>query len=300
MDGGIFGTGILSHAKRGSEYEMNKILDLKIKDLVIHSIPLSTSKVVTGLRTVGTVLSGLFHPALTPTLCHTAIQLNMENGEIIIIEYGQFPTEDDTNEKEEKFSNSDSLNNSINPKGKKNENIYYYINKDGARLTQISKKYYKNHEHKAKNGSIITAIIAAQIYGEDIESFIKNCRSKNFKKDNNIDGYYNCFHRVQCDVKNKISLRELCRHFKGEKWEAEKYNIATHNCQKFSAKIIKILKAVRIHESDKIRTKEKITLPNCIISALWDNEELSSVNTIGRIPIIGLIYDSFYAVDHYK
>ena len=97
---------VMNNPKRGSEYEMNKILDLKIKDLVIHSIPLSTSKVVTGLRTVGTVLSGLFHPALTPTLCHTAIQLNMENGEIIIIEYGQFPTEDI--ETENKFSKSNS------------------------------------------------------------------------------------------------------------------------------------------------------------------------------------------------
>ena len=32
-------------------------------------------------------------------------------------------------------------------------------------------------------------------------------------------------------------------------------------------------------------------LPNKIISALWDNEDWSVTNTIGRIPIIGLLYD---------
>ena len=31
-------------------------------------------------------------------------------------------------------------------------------------------------------------------------------------------------------------------------------------------------------------------MPNCIISALWDNEKLSVTNTIGRIPIIGVFY----------
>ncbi len=34
-------------------------------------------------------------------------------------------------------------------------------------------------------------------------------------------------------------------------------------------------------------------LPNCIISALWDNEDLSVINTIGRIPIFGYIFDAF-------
>ena len=34
-------------------------------------------------------------------------------------------------------------------------------------------------------------------------------------------------------------------------------------------------------------------LPNCIISALWDNEDLSFINTMGRIPIIGMGFDIF-------
>ena len=96
-------------------------------------------------------------------------------------------------------------------------------------------------------------------------------------------------------LKNKISLRELCKNFEGKEWEPEKYNVAFHNSQKFAAEVIKILKAIRKYERDKVRMNEK-RLPNCIISAL--NEDLSAVNTIGRIPIVGFFYD-FYAADHY-
>ena len=98
---------------------------------------------------------------------------------------------------------------------------------------------------------------------------------------------------VDCDINNKITLRELCNNFKGEKWEAKNYNVLNHNCQTFAAKIIKILKAIRIKEKDKIRTLEKSMLPNCIISALWDNEKLSKINTLGRIPVFGIFYDLY-------
>ena len=73
----------------------------------------------------------------------------------------------------------------------------------------------------------------------------------------------------------------------------------THNCQNFADEVIKILKAKRIHDIDKVRTKEKEKLPNCIISTLWDNEELSKINTLGRIPIFGYFYD-FYKVNTIK
>ena len=46
-----------------------------------------------------------------------------------------------------------------------------------------------------------------------------------------------------------------------------------HNCQTFAAEVVKILKAIRIHETDKVRVNEKFLLPNCIISALWHNED---------------------------
>ena len=41
----------------------------------------------------------------------------------------------------------------------------------------------------------------------------------------------------------------------------------------------------------KIRVKEKMILPNCMINALWENEDLSIVNTLGRIPVFGLAFD---------
>ena len=99
------------------------------------------------------------------------------------------------------------------------------------------------------------------------------------------------WHFIECEINNKITLGDLCNNFKGEIWIAKNYNVLNHNCQYFAAEVIKILKAVRIHEWNKIRTKEKDMLPNCIISALWDNEKLSTVNTIGRIPIIGFFFD---------
>ena len=52
-----------------------------------------------------------------------------------------------------------------------------------------------------------------------------------------------------------------------------------HNCQTFAAEIITILKAVRIHKKDKVRSIEEGMQPNCIISALWENEDLSIINT---------------------
>ena len=54
---------------------------------------------------------------------------------------------------------------------------------------------------------------------------------------------------------------------------------------------MKILKAVRVNNRDKIRVKEKMILPNCMINALWENEDLSIVNTLGRIPVLGLGFD---------
>ena len=88
-----------------------------------------------------------------------------------------------------------------------------------------------------------------------------------------------------------MNLEELITYCKGEKWEANNYNALWHNCQDFVAEIIKITKAIRIHNKDKIRSFAKLSLPNCIISQLWNNEKLSAINTVGRIPIVGLFFD---------
>ena len=34
-------------------------------------------------------------------------------------------------------------------------------------------------------------------------------------------------------------------------------------------------------------------LPNCLIKALSENEETSIINIIGKIPIVGFIFDLF-------
>ena len=104
------------------------------------------------------------------------------------------------------------------------------------------------------------------------------------------------FKRVDCDVNNKIYLKELCEKFKGKNWETKDYNLLSHNCQDFATEIIKHLKATRINETDKIRMNEKDILPNCIINALWKNEKISAINTIGRIPVIGLVFDFGYNI----
>ena len=95
-----------------------------------------------------------------------------------------------------------------------------------------------------------------------------------------------------------MTLEKLKIEFLGDKWTARKYNLKSHNCPDFDAEVIKILKATRINERDKIRKNEKSALPNCLITALTNNETISVINMIGRIPIIGLLFDIF-AADHF-
>ena len=102
-----------------------------------------------------------------------------------------------------------------------------------------------------------------------------------------IQDSMNSFYRFECDIKNKITIEELCNHFKNEKWLAKKNNVMLHNCQTFPAEVVKILKVIRIHMTDKVRKAEKFLLPNCIIEALWHNEDLSITNTLGRISVFG-------------
>ena len=229
----------------------------RIKNIVIHNIPLSTSKLMSSLKTIGKIMSPLIHSALTPTLSHIIIQLNLEDCNFIyFIEYGQYYSN---------ISNESMINN----------HSRYFIKEDGVRITTILSDELNDGRSDSKEA--ISRIIAKEFYSE--------LKEENFQK------IYKNFHRVECDVKNKITLRELCDNFKNENWSAQKYNAATHNSQIFGAKVVKILKAVRMHESDKIRTNEKILLPNCIIRALWKEEDLSLTNTLGRIPIFGLFHD---------
>ena len=208
-----------------------------------------------------------------------------------ILEYGQYYSEESEEIKNTGFfsSSSNGSKSTKNTRTERNNLLYWYINKDGARLTIIDSIDGfdfcddLNHFSKEEISIIGLSVIAANHYSISIEEFDE----KKSKLSSISD-----FNTINCDIKNKI-VRELCNKFKNKSWEANKYNVITHNCQYFAAEVIKILKAIRINDRDKVRWTEKRMLPNCIISALWDNEDLSVINTIGRIPIFGYIFDAF-------
>ncbi len=90
MSGKIISTGMLTNNGE-IKLDITKYLNLKIKDIVIHIIPLSTSSAVKACRTVGMYLSLFLHSSLKPSLTHIAIQLNLENSnDVLIIEYGPY------------------------------------------------------------------------------------------------------------------------------------------------------------------------------------------------------------------
>ena len=280
MSGCFISTGKKTN-KGENLLNIDDLLNTKILSLVIHCVPLSNDLMTRIARARGKHLQLFIHPALSFTLCHIAIQLNMENEDILIIEYGQYLTQE--SEIKKGLFCSGSSGSSAEPRTDSNGNLYYYINKDGARLTKIDqKKYFSNSQ---KTNELISDIIAAENLHMSYEELIQKGIKKKFE-----------FYNIECDVKNKITLKELINNFQNENWEAKKYNLLTHNCQTFGAEVITILKAVRINERDKIRTKEKMILPNCIIKALWKNEDLSVVNTLGRIPILGLGFDAFSGI----
>ena len=264
--------------------DISNLLNLKIISLDIYSIPLSTGFFGTAIRGLGKIFQPFFHPAISPTFCHIAVKLNLENlKDIIIIEYGQYITDSSLKHFENQKYFFDSSNNRIEI----NQLKYYYINqKDGVRITKID---YNGEKNEIKTNDFIAYTIAvnsACVYFANI-SYILN---RNF-----FSQIINDFNIVKCDVKNKITLEELNKEFLGEKWEAKNYNLSSHNCQDFAAEVVKILKAVRMNEKDKIRINEKKALPNCLINALTNNEESFTINTLGRIPVFGLLFDVFVA-----
>jgi len=216
------------------------------------------------------------HPMITPTFCHEAIQLNMENNkDFIIIEYGQYLSDKSEIISKSSFGSSDSSN---NPRIKNDDALYWYINKDGARITRINEKYFVGEDiskiPKKEINFTILKVIASYHHNVSYEKIERSL-------DNYIDEYY----RLNCDINEKMTLKELFEHLKGENWEAKNYCALSNNCQDFESKVLKILKAVGKDERTKIRTIEKMILPNKLISTLWDNEDLSLTNTLGRIPI---------------
>ncbi len=286
MSGSYISTGLLTNNGL-NQLSIDEYLNKNIKGLTIHVIPLYTNKIFLNTQFILRMLKCFVPLIINPSLTHIAIQLDLENSEdILIIEYGQYLTEDYLNKNF--ISNSSGSSNKLKRENK-NENIYYYINKDGARITILTAEYLKKFESYISD-FVVSRLIACQYYKMSYEDYENFSRKKFFGEVN--------FTKVTCEVINRINIKELINHFKEEKWEAKKYNIISNNCQSFAAEIIKILKAVRKNEEDKIRCIEKMGLPGCIITSLWHNEHLSLSNTLGRIPIFGFFHDLYKAFQY--
>jgi hypothetical protein len=251
MSGSFNSTGNLTNDGE-KNLKIDEYHNFVIKDIIIHIIPLSTSGTVSNLRIAGaffkTFVPSLFHPSLA----HIAIQLNLEDcKDILIIEYGQYLTKDSKNiETPNNFSSSLSKG----PRTFKNENSYYYINKEGARITRFSDDYLKKF-NEPNTHKLITNLITCQHYQIEYDKL----KFKKFtdKQDSPFQSHFNNFFRVECNIKNKMKVKELIEHFRNKKWEADKYFVLSHNCQKFGDEVVKILKAIRKYEEDKVRGVEK-------------------------------------------
>ena len=283
------------------ELKIDELMKLNIRNLNIYTVPIFQNKLISiGRNVCRSVLQPFIHSRLSPTLLHTAIQLTLENGIIVIIEYGQYYTEDSEMKNSNIFSScSDSSGSSQNYRIEKNDFIFYYINKDGVRLTIIEQEMLKDFINYVKNGFSDSYIIKLSLLqANNLHNFILVIIACNYFKIP-VREYYRLnflnlsldFKFVECEIKNKINLEKLIAYCKREKWEANNYNFLWNNCQDFAAEIIKITKAIRINNRDKIRMYEKKLLPGCIITQLWKNEKLSAINTIGRIPVVGFLFD---------
>ena len=282
MSGSCYSTGNLTN-KGEKKFDIQPYLDSKIDSMSLYVIPISLDSIfLNAYSNTENVSKFLLHPAFLPKACHIAVQLNMENKDAFLIEYGQYLTEDSEKQSTGIFSSSNNIGSSNNPKEKSTDFEYYYINKDGVRICKFGFKLEGNIDEVNKK---LMAEIAVHYYGISVNEF---------ERINNSNIVLNKFHAFLCKINNKITLKELFKYFEGKKeWEAQGYSLLTHNCQHFGAEMIKILKAERVDESLKVRTREKLILPNCIINAFWHNEEWSMTNTLGRIPIFGFFYDMF-------
>ena len=186
MSGKSISSGVLTN--NGDKLlQIEKFLDLRIEDLSIQIIPLAFNTWITFLKHVGKVLQQGIHPAIfSPTLSHIAIQLNLENEYIAILEYGQYYSKESDAIRNTGFfsSSSDSSNSKKQPRTVKNNLRYWYINKDGARLTVIDKidgiDFSGNlSDYSKEELSLIgLGVIAANHYGMTIEEFDE--KKKNF------------------------------------------------------------------------------------------------------------------------
>ncbi len=88
MSGKLISTGLLTN-KGLNQLSIDSFLNKKIKALTIHIIPLSIDSKFTIITTIGWGFKAILPMIINPSLIHVAIQLNIENSNLIlIIEYG--------------------------------------------------------------------------------------------------------------------------------------------------------------------------------------------------------------------
>ena len=69
-------------------------LNLQIKDIIIHIIPLNTKNYMTVLRTTTGIIKQFIPCVCYPSLTHVAIQINLENClDVLFVEYGEYFSE---------------------------------------------------------------------------------------------------------------------------------------------------------------------------------------------------------------
>ena len=90
-------------------------------------------------------------------------------------------------------------------------------------------------------------------------------------------------------IENKMTLKTLIDKCKYDSsWKAKDYNLASHNCQDFIAKVIEILKVKR---NDNNETKYshwagKVNYPPVILKALEKNDTPAILSVTQKIPLI--------------
>ena len=142
MSGTFVSTGLITY-KGGKKLKLKGIMDLIVEDLSIKIIPLKLNSGVSFAIIIGKTLQQLIHPAIfSPTFSYIAIQLNLENKYIVIIEYGQYFSNDSELNNINRFSSCSRYSSTSNniSRSENNNLLYFYINKDGARITLINTK----------------------------------------------------------------------------------------------------------------------------------------------------------------
>ena len=93
----------------------------------------------------------------------------------------------------------------------------------------------------------------------------------------------------ELDIEHKMTLKDLIFECKLlNSWTANDYNVLTHNCQDFIAKVIEVLKVKRtIYDKTKYcHMKGKLFYPPVILNALEKNDTPTSLKIAEKIPIV--------------